>query len=351
MASSGVAEFQESKLDEFIIEKLLKWYCGIFNSAQKPYVEIPESLGLSIENSLEKTNRRMLANLLNKALSCDELDKQHKYLIGGLLGRYEPNSEMLNALLKEQTLEFSESLNKELRGSVDSEGKLENTSDECDVLHKLQVHVKALMLLSVEPENQIAKDIIERATLSKEDNNEGFKEVETDAFKLLSKFIDHIHSLAVLSNEQDFDSLLSINLELENVDNIDAIIQQIYTEDDELMLYCLVSKLGESGLVNEQIVLALLHLITTKESQDVRLKACCRLQEALNANTFLLAVPRLKLHLHEKKFAETAISSLEYTLCSDMLWQCAENMSYPEFYEAWHSPLPDGSKPDAVGYE
>ncbi len=37
--------------------------------------------------------------------------------------------------------------------------------------------------------------------------------------------------------------------------------------------------------------------------------------------------------------------------CWWTLWHCAQNMSYPEFYEAWHSPVPDVSELDAVGDE
>ena len=37
-----------------------------------------------------------------------------------------------------------------------------------------------------------------------------------------------------------------------------------------------------------------------------------------------------------------------YKYIYEVIWYCAQNMNYPEFYEAWHSPLPDGSEPDAV---
>ena len=38
-----------------------------------------------------------------------------------------------------------------------------------------------------------------------------------------------------------------------------------------------------------------------------------------------------------------------FVVCYKVLWHCAENMSYPEFYEAWHSPSPDASKLDEDG--
>ncbi|WP_371641083.1 hypothetical protein [Tolypothrix sp. NIES-4075] len=42
----------------------------------------------------------------------------------------------------------------------------------------------------------------------------------------------------------------------------------------------------------------------------------------------------LKEYLSEKFYKN---SSYRYEAVFNIIWHCAENMTYPEFYKAWHS--------------
>ena len=109
-------------------------------------------------------------------------------------------------------------------------------------------------------------------------------------------------------------------------------------------LSCLVAV----GSGNRNVLKFLLKLVYINTDWTTRANALGWLPGILTKDLVESTVSNLRFILEDPIFTK------DRGLCSNcygVLWHCAQNMSYPEFYEAWHSPLPDGSKPDAVGYE
>lgn len=60
------------------------------------------------------------------------------------------------------------------------------------------------------------------------------------------------------------------------------------------------------------------------------------LERILQGNHFPKVVPALKHYMTDEVLKNNIHL---YTACHDAIWRCAENMSYPEFYHAWHDEV------------
>jgi HEAT repeat protein/energy-coupling factor transporter ATP-binding protein EcfA2 len=88
--------------------------------------------------------------------------------------------------------------------------------------------------------------------------------------------------------------------------------------------------LGEIGSGNEQAIAALVKLLASPDVDDyTRRQAAESLGEIGSGNEQAKVVTAVKAYL---KFLGILIQSGAY----ETLWNCTQNMSYPEFYKAWH---------------
>ena len=94
----------------------------------------------------------------------------------------------------------------------------------------------------------------------------------------------------------------------------------------------------------------LFELLNLVENGDDEL--CYRACQVLIKNIHLidssLIVSKLRTYTVDKVFKE---DFFRYRDCYEVLWKVSQNMSYPDFYEAWHSPVPDVSEVDSLGNE
>ncbi|MEG3973283.1 hypothetical protein QT970_01520 [Microcoleus sp. herbarium8] len=86
-----------------------------------------------------------------------------------------------------------------------------------------------------------------------------------------------------------------------------------------------------------------LELIRTSQDKNTRLRSAKSLRKIRKGKHFAIAVSGLKDCL-TSEISENDFN--RYTICYQVIWHCAENMTYPEFYQAWHtqptnSPIPN----------
>ena len=86
-----------------------------------------------------------------------------------------------------------------------------------------------------------------------------------------------------------------------------------------------------------------LELIRTSQDKNTRLRSADSLGKIIKGKHFALEVSGLKDCL-TSEISEN--DSNLYENCFKVIWNCAENLTYPEFYQAWHtqptnSPIPD----------
>ncbi|MEZ2251187.1 HEAT repeat domain-containing protein [Microcoleus sp.] len=105
--------------------------------------------------------------------------------------------------------------------------------------------------------------------------------------------------------------------------------------------------LGEIGKDNPVALSALVELIGTSQDNNNRRQGAESLKKICQDNRVaIVALSGLKDCLTSEIYEN---DSNRYTICYQVIWDCAQNMTYPEFYRAWHtqptnSPIPDNHR-------
>lgn len=171
----------------------------------------------------------------------------------------------------------------------------------------------------------------------------------------------------LLQSEQDIEIREWIvriigNLDVLNPETVMDILIKLLDSKDSL---CedVVNTLGKIGSGNKKVINALSQLLYSCDDQNIKTEVAVSLgkidtgnQEAVSYLLRLLrysATPQLTANIVKKVLPNSlyplAISSLKDSSfnneCSELLWHCSQNMTYPEFYCAWHSQ-PVNSHPE-----
>jgi hypothetical protein len=101
----------------------------------------------------------------------------------------------------------------------------------------------------------------------------------------------------------------------------------------------LAEKLGKFDQINSIAVVALVKLI--QYSQNPTMvdflgpgSAAYSLLKILRKDSFIEVVNSLKYYLSDRIYESNRQQFLD---CYEIIWHCAQNMTYPEFYYAWHN--------------
>jgi HEAT repeat protein len=91
---------------------------------------------------------------------------------------------------------------------------------------------------------------------------------------------------------------------------------------DKSTRYRAIESLGKIGLGNEIAIAALVELIASTTDKSTRRQAAESLEKMLTKSLMPKVVNPLKNSTNEEAVK--------------VLWNCAQNLTYPEFYSAWH---------------
>lgn len=130
-------------------------------------------------------------------------------------------------------------------------------------------------------------------------------------------------------------SILLIDFFYENKNNVD--FQEI-----------IAHVLGEVSYGDMSAMRTLIYLLSVCESESLGQKVAHSLIKILDAKLQKNAIHSLRKLTENSRHQ---VDSYSRSSAYEVLWHCAQNMSYPDFYEAWHSPLPDNSELNEVGGE
>ncbi|WP_141105933.1 HEAT repeat domain-containing protein [Nodularia sp. NIES-3585] len=123
--------------------------------------------------------------------------------------------------------------------------------------------------------------------------------------------------------------LISILIELVNNNNFDKTCNRIIQEHT-------IGVLGTVGTGNEVVFKLLVNLLHNDKDWGVRLSALGSLGAILKGEMFSLAVMHLKGYLQDSIFQNSDTRGI-YVECYWVLWHCAQNMTYQDFYQARHA--------------
>ncbi|MCT7969330.1 HEAT repeat domain-containing protein [Laspinema sp. D1] len=156
-----------------------------------------------------------------------------------------------------------------------------------------------------------------------------------------------------------------------NPEAINGLLQVIHTTENEDTRRLVAQSLEKIGQGNSPVIAALVKVIGTTENENTRRQAAQSLEkidpgnpEAIaglvqviatteDEDTQTQAAKGLEKILATPQQYTKVVSTLKYCLsgevyqndfdrfdkCYKLIWNCAENLPYPEFHEAWHNPL------------
>lgn len=113
---------------------------------------------------------------------------------------------------------------------------------------------------------------------------------------------------------------------------VNILTEMVRTNQDKFSLCAVLFILRKIGTGNLDVTAALIHLLHTHQDLDVRLQATYSLKTILAENLLPEVVASLKSYLQDS-LCESDVDL--YRRCDAILWYCAQNLPYPDFYQAW----------------
>ncbi|MEO0050643.1 MAG: HEAT repeat domain-containing protein [candidate division WOR-3 bacterium] len=121
-----------------------------------------------------------------------------------------------------------------------------------------------------------------------------------------------------------------------NPEAIAGLLQVIRTTENEDTRRQAAASLGEIGQGNPEAIAGLLQVIRNTKDEDTRMRAIESLGGILTTREqYAGVVSALKDYLSGEVYQN---DFKRFHECYKVIWNCAENLPYREFYQAWHCP-------------
>jgi HEAT repeat protein/transcriptional regulator with XRE-family HTH domain/ABC-type dipeptide/oligopeptide/nickel transport system ATPase subunit len=131
---------------------------------------------------------------------------------------------------------------------------------------------------------------------------------------------------------------------------IAALEQLIESTEDEFLRRQATESLGKIDPGNQIAIATLVQLIESAEDESSRWQAAESLKKILRTDQLADIVTVLKDYLSDETYKN---DFEQFRECYKVIWHCAQNMSYPTFYQAWYTqstPIhPEVLETSAVG--
>ncbi|MEG5140949.1 MULTISPECIES: NACHT domain-containing protein [unclassified Microcoleus] len=142
----------------------------------------------------------------------------------------------------------------------------------------------------------------------------------------VEKYLASIQKKSVLTANSEF----TVNQEYDIIQDLIKLVNDIVTDfNEKTRIIELLSPLLDSNKVDEEreIYKLLLNIITFSNSESLKYVIGYRLQETKKTQAQLLFIIE-----YLSKYLTLDYNMVHYQL----LWHCAQNLPYPDFYRAWH---------------
>jgi predicted NACHT family NTPase len=377
LAAAGIAEFKHCSRTDEIVEQIVKWRFGYFNTNQHKWVKFLGVIVNEAETALQQTERTKAIATLVQLLQSQDVDDDTRRLPAYGLGKIDPGNEnaiaALEQLLQSQDVDdytrwlAAYSLEKIGTGNEKAIAALEQLLQSQDVDDYTRRQV-AESLGKIDPGNENAITALEQLLQSQDVDYRTRRLAAESLGKIDPGNKNAIAALVQLLQSQDVDNFTrrqaAVILEKIGTGNenaIAALVQLLQSQDvDDDTRRQAAKSLGEIGTGNENAITALVQLLQSQDvDDDTRSDAAYSLGEidpgnenAIATLVQLLQSPYLDnftrwqaavslgkiLQSNEQRFlAVKALKDyLQFNANYNVIWKCAQNMPYPDFYNAWH---------------
>lgn len=365
LAAVSIAEFETGEIANKIIEQLIEWKFGSVNFP-KHHFHLSSLIASIAKNLLLQTHYKNVVDALHKRLKSSE---SHGGSLNTALILLEksPGHELAVRIIVDY-IDKSPAISKHSRAinlnRIQAISKLKEFAASnplaiatlANLPVNKQNHEKPVSkydfswLIPKVYANDIGKflDFVERIDI----NNIGMTISQLNEFNTLVRLLGinikmntKIEGLAILDDLIDiscriddsdiewisgyFSSihLFTINrlaeLASTNSDTITNLIETLDQNNNKYIRQKLMMSLGQAACININATKAILQILQTTEDEIIVDAAIYFLKKVSNSSLLTLIVTELKDYIEDAEVYE-------------IIWHCAQNMTYPAFYQAWH---------------
>ncbi|GGA58981.1 hypothetical protein CYANOKiyG1_80340 [Okeania sp. KiyG1] len=175
-----------------------------------------------------------------------------------------------------------------------------------------------------------------------------FNEIQMQQYEKFKDFLEDQEKLTLESSEHIFFRNIKYAIANNDIDTLKKFLERIKQSKDaqfrSTWLYAL-TKLG--AFLIPQILEEAINFIVVIENPEIPTQVALALTEISEVKQLKVMVANLKeyvqqnFYMQEKKSVQSEVYNydlIRYVAANDIVWHCAQHMSYPDFHNAWYSP-------------
>jgi energy-coupling factor transporter ATP-binding protein EcfA2 len=347
LAAAGINEFKPCSLALDIARQVVQWGFGKFNIEKQEWQTFLDPIEEGATKAIPETIRPLAITEIIKIIeNCPDEDIRKQ--AAASLGKIDPgNPQVITALVKLIENTEDEDIRRE---AAESLGKIdpENPQAIAALVKVIENNEyenarfwAAKSLGEIDPGNPQAIAALAQVIENTED-----EDIRREAAESLGK-IDPENPQAIAAfakvienNEYEnarFWAAASLGkIDPEDPQAIAALAQVIENTEDQSTFWLAAESLGEIGQGNPQAIAALVKVIKNTEDVLARLLAAYSLQKILTTpEQYVGVASALKDCLSDEVYQN---NFNRFYQCYQVIWYCAANLPYPQFYQAWHHP-------------
>ncbi len=175
-----------------------------------------------------------------------------------------------------------------------------------------------------------------------------FNEIQMQQYKKFNDFLQSQEKLTLESSENIILSNIDYAIANNQIDTLKKFLERIKQSKDaqfcSTLLYTL-TKLG--AFLIPQILEKAINFIVVTENPEIPYQVALAFTEITEVEQLKVMVANLKeyvekdFYMQEEKFVQNEVYNYDFTryiVANEIVWHCAQHMSYPDFHNAWYSP-------------
>jgi len=365
IAAAGIAEFKDCSYTDEIVERVIEWKFGDLNAKNNNFY-LPNPIQNAAKTALLETHCEKVVNTLNKWLNYSQIQNFFPEIAMLLVQVAPGHSDAIRILVNyldylQQEFQYSKIIN------FDHLAVREH-------LRKFSAgHPLATAALAERsPNKQQTKPIPSESDISRlnlstgNDKFENFirlrEEIDLKKVEKIIGRLDDISTLIILLERKPILNTYSQHLEdintlIEVLNKLDTSRNSVFYDLTGAINLFAVDRLAEIASIQSSVVSTLEEILNSNNNINICQKITWVLGKAASKNIDATkAVVKLLTTTHEPILAREAIYFLKTIPNSNLLaivvlglkdyikdsetpkimWHCAQNMPYPDFYQAWH---------------
>jgi hypothetical protein len=369
LAATGIAEFKGCSFCDEIVSSIIALAYGRLNEEQQQWITMPEFIARLARRALQESDRQRVSHHLG-AIQDICKDDNANFMVAMTLRGFDLEeltktlSNDSNSLNNLTDNELSEQVRLSLQplhtyqneiALLSKTGKERNAQVNFDN-HKIRIYQLEFALLfevrllgEYGNESQKAIEALIDLLDNSWKNKNIYNEIAISLGKIGISDPGAVNALIRIANlSQDEETQRNVAFSLGQIgtgypEAVNTLVKILDSQDEENCLNA-ASSLARIGMsypeaINKSVHV-LIKLLHSCKSLDILLQLPYGLEDVLSDSLLSKAVTELKDYLkNEVNGNNFDIFNLDRCkACYQIIWHCTQNMTYPDFYQAWHQP-------------